>query len=340
MDRPLLGQPGPIVDELIVEQADDHRPVLVPQADDVLAEADGDLALAERPRRLHQQPGGHHHTAPLVRALGVPEELAGRDPVAVGRRHGDPDAVDVDPDTGEHGETVVPARRGRDLTGRGGEHTPAHRPGLRRHGGQAGEVLVREHEQVVLEAAAGQDGLTAVPVQVDRPIGEALGDLGEHPAGDEHPSRRGDIGLDLRPGRHLVVEDRDAQIRIRFEQQSRERGHGGPSRQQAGRPRHRIRQHVSVHPDLHCDLLAPPFGEKVTPGSDRTSGEPAKRSMRPTRARPRGNTGPRRRMHRTRGGPAGARAGHRAAGPQHPPPAAGVPRAVPPGAMTVTHTTW
>ena len=83
------------------------------------------------------------------------------------------------------------------------------RAGELRHGRQLRVVLDRHGRQAEPAAAAGDRGPGAVDDQVDRLGRQRPGDVGQQPAGHQHPAGIADRRVQLDPGRDLVVEPGD-----------------------------------------------------------------------------------------------------------------------------------
>ena len=141
-----------------------------------------------------------------LRGGRVPGELPQGHPVAVGGQQRDGLALDLDPHTGEHRQQLVAAGGHDDLRDGVGEDVTGHRPGRLRQGRQGRVVRDRQGLQGEAGAAADQLDVVAVGGDVDRLGGQAPGDVGEQPAGDQGLALVGDLGLDGDLGAGLVVE--------------------------------------------------------------------------------------------------------------------------------------
>ena len=163
--------------------------------------------------------------------------------------------LDLEPDAGEHREGVVPAGGDRHLADGGREQVAAQRAGRTGHLGQGRVVLDRQGEQREAGGAAGHDHLGAVGGHLDRPGRQAAGDVGEQPAADQGHAGLGDVGGDLDPGRHLVVEAGQHQaagrVGVGGQHQARQHGDRRSGRQAAGRPGDCLGQHVALYPEPH-----------------------------------------------------------------------------------------
>jgi hypothetical protein len=78
-------------------------------------------------RDVGQRAGRDQHGGGLARVLGLPVELAHREPEAVGGGEREPAALDLQPDAGEHRQGVVAAGGHRHLRDGGGEDVAGDR---------------------------------------------------------------------------------------------------------------------------------------------------------------------------------------------------------------------
>ncbi len=188
-----------------------------------------------------------------VGGLGVPGQLAHRQPVAVGGEQRHLLAVDLDPDTGEDRQGVAAVGRDGDLRDGLGEDVAGDGAGRRRGGGQGRVVLGRHHQQAEARRPAGDGHLVALGADVDRPVGQVAGDLGEQAAQDEHLAGLGDLGGHGDLGRDLVVERREGQaaLLVGLDEHAGENGDRRTCRQASGHPGHGIGENLTFDPELH-----------------------------------------------------------------------------------------
>ena len=223
------------------------------------AGSQGDRHLVTRGQRLGravERARGDERDRGQAGLLGRPGELACRQPVAVGGHQRQLLAVDLDPDSGENRQRVVAAGRDRDLAHGTGEDLARDGSRRGRHGRQRRVVVHRHGQQREAGVAAGHHHLAALGHDLDWPGRQAARNVGEQPARDEDPTRLADVGVDLDPGRDLVVEPGQPQPRrpgrLRLHQDAGEHGHRRSGRQAARRPRDRLGQDVTFDPELHA----------------------------------------------------------------------------------------
>src|SRR5690606_22343128 len=123
--RPGAGEPGPVVDVLVVQQAAGHAAAAAGDADEGLgAAAEVDRHVLAAPDGLGgvgEGPGGDDDARGEAGVGGGPRQLARGDAVPVGAGQPHRVALDVDADAGEHREGVVAPGCGCDLGDGGGE---------------------------------------------------------------------------------------------------------------------------------------------------------------------------------------------------------------------------
>ena len=165
--------------------------------------------------------------------------------------------VDLQPDPGEHRQRVVAAGRHRDLAHRLGQPVGRDGAGQLRHRGQLRVVLDRHGRQAEPAAAAGDRRPRAVDDQVHRLGRQRTGDVGQQPAGHQHPTGIADGRVELDPGRGLVVEPGHRPAGHRPARRTASistppsTGTEGRRRQAARDPGGGIGQDVAFDPELH-----------------------------------------------------------------------------------------
>jgi hypothetical protein len=194
----------------------------------------------------------HEHLLPARQHLAV-GEVAHGEAVRVGRDHPHAVVVGGDQDAGQHGASIVAARRPHHLAQGLGDRCRRQRHRLRSRLDLLRVVVEAERADRELRAAGADADLLVDDVHLDGPRRQRAHDVGDQPGRHDHGAVALPADGDGEPDRQLEVGTRHGElVTAHLEAQAGQHGEraGAAGRRPAGGGQ-RIGQHLALASELH-----------------------------------------------------------------------------------------